>query len=197
MTDLNTDVTDDVTDVDTTDDEWVPPTRDEWEDILDKKRRADSEAASRKRWLRDLGYDPKTGQKLSSGSETDSDSVDRGGAAKPVQVDTAALETAVTTKTEAVFVALAEAGVGPRSLARVSRMIDKKSITIDEDGIEGLAEQVDALKAELPELFKRSRTAPVADVSAVGGGKKKAPVSTPQSMDWEEQIRARFNKGQL
>lgn len=171
MSDLNnTDVTDtDVTDVETTD-EWSPPTREEWEEVLDKKRRADSEAASRKRWLRDLGYDPKTGEKLPDGSVADVDT--QGGPevqtdpAKPVQVDTAAIEKAASDKTEAIFVALAEAGVAPKSLTRVSKLVDRNG---------DIASQVESLKEEFAELFKRPRTTNVADASAVGAGTKKAP----------------------
>lgn len=201
MSDLtNTDNTDDVTDVDTTDNEWAPPTKEEWDDLLARKSRADSEAASRKRWLRDLGYDPKTGQKVTDGSVADAGTQGAAQgqepAAKPVQVDAAAIETAVSSKIEAVYTALAEAGVGPKSLARVSKLVDKSSITIDEDGIEGLSNQVEALKSEFPELFKRARTTSVADASAVGAGKKVTPDAN-QSNDWQDKIRERFNKGRI
>lgn len=197
MSDLNN--TDIDTDVDTTDDEWVPPTRDEWEGILAKKRTADSEAASRKRWLRELGYDPKTGEKVAAAAVSGSDATDATGlnttSVQPTQVDTAAIETAVSSKIEAVYTALAEAGVGAKSLARVSRLVDKASITIDEDGVEGLSSQVEALKTEFPELFKRSRTnGAVADATAVGAGKKTAP-SASQERDWKDVMRERFNKG--
>jgi hypothetical protein len=171
MSDLNnTDVTDnDVTDVETTEDEWTPPTREEWEEVLEKKRRADSEAASRKRWLRDLGYDPKTGEKLPDGSqtaaETDDGPTDRQDSAKPAAVDTVAIEKAALAKGAGIVIALADAGVGPKSLDRVSKLIDVNG---------DIPAQVEALKEEFPEFFKRPRTS-VADASAVGAGTKKAP----------------------
>lgn len=59
---------DDVDDVDDSDeekDEWVPPTKEEFDRILAAKAKADSEAAARKRFLREAGFDPKTGKPIS------------------------------------------------------------------------------------------------------------------------------------
>ncbi len=47
---------------DKSEDDWTPPSREDWQKVLDAKKKADSEAAARKRWLRDAGFDPKTGQ---------------------------------------------------------------------------------------------------------------------------------------
>lgn len=177
---------DDVTDVETTEDEWVAPSRAEWEDLLDKKRRADSEAASRKRWLRDLGYDPKTGEKLPDGSETAPD-IKLGpdyqdDAEKPVQVDTTAIENAASAKAEAVFLALADAGVAPKSLGRFSKLIDRNG---------DIPAQVASLKEEFGELFtKRPRTT-VADASAVSGGRQKPPAADA-NLTFEQKLAKRM-----
>ncbi|WP_159064488.1 hypothetical protein [Streptomyces olivochromogenes] len=185
MTDLITtedNDNDDVTDVEATEDEWTPPTREEWEGVLAKKKTADSEAASRKRWLRDLGYDPKTGEKLTDVSETGSDAAAKEDvqtdAAKPAQVDTAAIEKAASAKATARVISLVEAGVDPKSLDLVDRLIDP-----DED----LTAQLETLKEKAPGLFKRPRTTNVADASAVGAGSKKTPTGTA-STDYREKL---------
>lgn len=75
--------TDDSTEKD--EDEWTPPSREDWQKVLDAKKKADSEAAQRKRWLRDNGFDPKTGQKVEKPSvklDDDDDDLDVTTAAK-------------------------------------------------------------------------------------------------------------------
>jgi len=52
---------DDDTD-DNDEDHWEPPTKEDWQKLMADKRKADSEAAQRKRWMRDNGLDPKTGK---------------------------------------------------------------------------------------------------------------------------------------
>ncbi|MGR4847907.1 phage scaffolding protein [Streptomyces sp. LARHCF252] len=177
--------------------QWTPPTREEWEALLDKKKTADAEAASRKRWLRDLGYDPKTGHKITdavvSDAEAEGEAEGQEPKAEPAQVDTASVATAET-KTAAIFIALAEAGVGAKSLARASKLIDKASISLGSDGISGLSEQIEALQEELPELFKRSRNTPVADASAVGAGKKQAPAAD-QTKGYAQRLAESILKG--
>ncbi|MFC8077518.1 phage scaffolding protein [Streptomyces sp. NPDC057307] len=159
-------------------DTWTAPTKEEWELVQSRLTAANGEAASRKRWLRDLGYDPKTGVKL-TGTEADETAE-----VQPAHVDADALVKSAEAKTAAIYIALAEAGVGPKSLARVSKMIDKGSLSIGESGIEGLTSQVDALKEELPELFKKSRVTHVPNANAVGAGDKQAPAEAPK--DWRQ-----------
>ena len=57
----------------------------------------------------------------------------------------------------------------------------------------GLAEQIESLKADYPELFKRPR-AKATDAAVVGGGKKPVATTTA-SRTWEDEVRERFNKG--
>ena len=61
--DDNSDDTDDKSD-----DDWTPPTREDFQKLLDAKKKADSEAAQRKRWMRDAGLDPKTGKAVAKPS---------------------------------------------------------------------------------------------------------------------------------
>lgn len=185
---------DDVTDVDddaATETDWTPPTKEEFEDLLAKHKRANGEAATRKRWLRDLGYDPKTGKKVGADSnETDTDDVDT---ARDRERQLAKIEQYAQDKADAITDALDEAGVSPKNRARVRKLLDKSAITFDEDGLDGLVDQLDELKADIPNLFKRVRALP-ADGSAIGTGQKAKPDAT-ESKTWQDDVRERFNKG--
>lgn len=59
---------DDDTDTTKSDDDWTPPSREDFQKLLDAKKKADSEAAQRKRWMRDAGLDPKTGKAVAKPS---------------------------------------------------------------------------------------------------------------------------------
>src|SRR5690606_15551094 len=62
--DNDDDETDD-TDDEGAKDSWTPPSKEEFDKILAAKAKADSEAAARKRFLREAGLDPKTGKPIS------------------------------------------------------------------------------------------------------------------------------------
>ena len=186
MDDTEYDDVNDVTDTEDDSDEWAPPTREDYERLVAESRKASAEAANRKRLLRDLGYD-KNGNKLTA--ETSSSDVTE--KPKPVQVDATQVERAVAKKVSAIYSGLAGAGVPATSLDRVARFIDSSAIHVDEDGIEGLAEQIDALKADYPELFKKTR-AKATDAAVVGGGNQSP---TKASTSWEDDVRTRFKQG--
>ncbi|MGW3421292.1 phage scaffolding protein [Streptomyces phaeochromogenes] len=186
-----TDETEDVTDDALENEEWAPPSKDEWERLVSEAKKANSESATRKRRLRELGYD-KNGNKVED-AETDKDSVtDNHG--KPTQkVDTKGVAQAAAKKTAAIYSGLAQAGVPAGQLDRLARIIDADSIDVDEDGIEGLAEQIDSLRSDYPELFKRQRQkAP--DANVVGAGKKTVSKSS-ESGSWEDEARRRIENG--
>lgn len=69
-------------------DDWTPPSKDEWEKLVADKRKADSESAQRKRLLREAGINPKDGSplkttpKLSAVSDDDDTSDEGNGPAK-------------------------------------------------------------------------------------------------------------------
>jgi hypothetical protein len=234
--DLVDDGDDDDDDVDEPDDsdedsgdKWVPPSKEEFDKILAAKAKADSEAAARKRFLREAGLDPKTGKPVSKpkvkfdlGLEDDDDADDDDDASvKPRKPDVSPNSTQLDPKkiqreldrqlerevarTEqrerdraltllvAVPEALEDAGFNPKNLKRALKLLDLDSVTVDSDGeIEGLNEQIDELKADFPEFFKRTRmkeaAREVADTKTVGGGKKTAPASE-ENLDFATRLR--------
>src|SRR5438094_560236 len=52
-------------------DDWTPPSRDEYERLVEGKKKADGEAAARRKYLRQHGIDPKTGNKINPDPEPD------------------------------------------------------------------------------------------------------------------------------
>lgn len=202
-------------------DEWVPPTKEEFERILAAKQKADSEAAARKRYLREAGLDPKTGKPISKPKlELDLDDEDDSEEeeAKPNKGESRAksnkaferqLEREIA-KTErrvrdeatilmaAVPDALNEAGWNGRNMARILRLLDLDEVHVDSDGeIDGLTEQIAELQEEFPEFFKRTRmkeaAKKVADTKTVGGGRKTAPAAET-NLNWTERLKAELYK---
>ncbi len=164
-----TDEIDDLTEDELETEDWAPPSKDDWERIVSEAKKANSEAAARKRMLRDLGYD-KNGNKV---DDADNDSEESGSATarKPTKVDTEAIARTASAKTAAVYSGLAQAGVPAGQLDRMARIINADSISVDEDRVDGLTEQIESLRSDYPELFKRQRQkAP--DANVVGAGKK-------------------------
>jgi hypothetical protein len=233
--DVDDDDDDDVDEHDDSDDvedKWVPPSKEEFEKILAAKSKADSEAAARKRFLREAGLDPKTGKPVSKpkvkfdlgldDDENDDDDDDlevdqRKGRKSDVSPNSTQLdpkkiqreldrqlerEVARTEQRErdraltllvAVPEALEDAGFNPKNLKRALKLLDLDSVSVDSDGeIEGLNEQIDELKADFPEFFKRTRmkdaAREVADTKTVGGGKKAAPASE-ENLDFATRLR--------
>lgn len=117
--------------------DWVPPTREEWE-ALQAKAKKSNEDAKRNRKLR---------TELQQQNESDTDKVAReateAAAAKykPVAIKAAA---------KAAFL---EQGANSARIDRLFRMLDLDSIEFDGEDITGLEEQVNELKADVPELF--------------------------------------------
>lgn len=72
--DADDDGDDDAGDADA--DAWTPPSREDYHKLVEAKKKADSEAAARKRFLRDAGFDPKTGQKVVKPSLINADDAD-------------------------------------------------------------------------------------------------------------------------
>lgn len=207
--------------------EWVPPTKEDFDKLLAAKQKADSEAAARKRFLREAGFDPKTGKplpknevKLDFGLGTDDEDTEEETAAKAAsaKADLAKqqrdlnrqLELAVA-KTEqnerrraqaliaAVPETLEEAGWNGKNIKRMMRLLDLDSVEVDSDGeVEGLREQVESLRGDFPEFFKRTRmreaAKEVADTKTVGGGAKKAPASE-ETLDFATRLKQQLYKG--
>jgi hypothetical protein len=206
--------------------EWVPPTKEDFDKLLAAKQKADSEAAARKRFLREAGFDPKTGKplpkneiKLDFGLGTDNDDEEETAAKVAAEKDDLAkrqrdlnrqLELAVA-KTEqnerrraaaliaAVPETLEEAGWNGKNIKRMMRLLDLDSVEVDSDGeVEGLREQVESLRGDFPEFFKRTRmreaAKEVADTKTVGGGAKKAPASE-ETLDFATRLKNQLYRG--
>lgn len=217
------DTDDDTDDADTTsDDDWTPPSRETWEKTLAAKQKADSEAAARKRYLRDAGIDPKTGQKIDKPSvkleDDDSTDTSKPDADQAKGFDREKFEAQFqrqldreVTKAERggrasayaliheVPSALEEAGWNGKNLPRMIKLLDLDALEIDQDGIDSdqLKAHVDDLKKDFPEFFKRQRMKDVAkdlpDTSAVGGGKKQAPASE-EELDWKARMKMQLTR---
>jgi len=129
------------TGTDTGTDDWKPPTKDEFEKVQRALAKANAEA-------KDWRTKHKT---LADQHSTDTEKAAREQAEaaerkfKPLAVRSAA---------KAAFLEAGLQGVTPERVAKLVRMLDLDSITVDDDGdVRGLDEQVKAVKADYPELF--------------------------------------------
>jgi hypothetical protein len=87
--------------------------------------------------------------------------------------------------------ALNTEGWNGKAMPRILKLLDLDSLEVDEDGVAGLDEQVQELKRDFPEFFKRTRmkeaAEKVADRKTAGGGaKKSSPAKTEGT--WAENI---------
>lgn len=208
---------------------WTPPTREDWDKLMSAKSKADSQAAQRKRFLRDNGFDPKTGEKLNTtpsvnldldDDEDDTDTSpskesvaqaerDRAKSKYEKQLNRALavesektaqrVRTEMTTLMTAIPEALQEAGWNGKNIKRMLKLMDLDAVEVDSDGdVEGLVDQIDELKKDFPEFFKRTRmreaVKTVADSSAVGAGTKQAPASE-EDQDWKTRLHRQLYGG--
>lgn len=70
--------------------------------------------------------------------------------------------------------ALRDAGVSPDRVARVAKMLDLDELDLDDEGLDGIDEAIDKLKADVPEFFtktRRRRSSVSGDGSDGDGGK--------------------------
>lgn len=197
---------------DSGDDDWTPPTREEWEKAQDDKRRSDSEAAARKRYLRKHGIDPKTGEKVGAASDDDDAQDDKGQKDVTSKADikratdraVAQAEARADQRMRGVVVGLYEelnkAGWNGRGLGRIVRLLDFDDIEIDEDGILGLDGQITELKSDFPEMFKRVRSN---TAGSGAGGKSGGTVDAADKQrgtdgkqaSWAEKVAAAARRG--
>lgn len=198
-------------------DKWVPPTREDYDKLLAAKSKADSEAAARKRFLRDANLDPKTGKPVEKpsfeleddGDETSAtDQKETSGfdklkfekqAQRTLEREVAKAERIARSTSYSLIAevpaALEDAGWNGKNLPRMIKLLDLDVVEVDADGVDvdTLAQQVTELKKDFPEFFKRTRmrdaAKEVADTEAVGGGKKEAPASVDEQ-DWKARMKA-------
>jgi hypothetical protein len=149
--------------------DWTPPTKDEWEELMAEKKKAVRESISRKKLLREHGIDPATGaRKNADGEEAglSREEFDR-------QVGEARAEAIARAKVliAAVPKALQEAGWNGTGYNTVMKVLDLDSLEIEDGHVDGLTDQIDALKADMPSLFKRTKV-DAAPRNVAGVGKK-------------------------
>lgn len=198
-------------------DDWTPPTREEWEASQAKLRTATGEAAARRKFLREHGIDPKTGQKIQPDPEPEpapaatKDPAPQGLSEADMKraVERAVTETQLKgvrqMRTFAVGFnkALSEAGWNGTRLDSLMRLLDLDDVDIDDGEITGLTEQLDTLKTEWPEFFKRVRSTAANPAGSSGQNgalavkvdtaDKKPPAPEPKS--WAEQVAAKVMRG--
>lgn len=206
---------------DETVDDWQPPTREEWEAQQAKLKTASGEAAARRKYLRAHGIDPKTGQKIQTDPdpEPDDETVSKDDTPRgPSQVEIRRQIEKATTEAElrgrrqtralvtGVNAALAESGWNGQRLGSLMKLLDLDEVDVDDDGeVTGLAEQLDEIKREWPEFFKRTRN-PANPSNGSGGsgqnGVSAAKVDTadkkppaPEPKDWVEKLARQATRG--
>ncbi len=201
-------------------DDWAPPSREEYEQLLAAKKRADGEAAARRKYLRQHGIDPKTGEKLQAdepeaidadpASSEQTQGLSQAEVRRQVEKAAAAAELRGMRKTRALVTgvnsALAEAGWNGTRLNAVMRLLDLDEVDVDDDGeISGLSEQIADIKTDFPELFKRTRS-PAATANGSGGsgqnGVQAAKVDAadkrppqPEPTDWAHVLAQKALRG--
>lgn len=203
-------------------DKWTPPTKEDYEKLLAGKQKADSEAAARKRYLRDAGFDPKTGKPIAKPSlisddddDDDDDSDQTDVKASPGfnkekfekqfqrQLDREVQKAERTGRTTAYSLihevpsALEEAGWNGKNLPRMIKLLDLDSVEIDSDGIDAdaLSDQVSELKKDFPEFFKRARMKEAAKEvadTATAGGGTKKAPASEEDQDWKSRLKAQI-----
>lgn len=199
-------------------DNWTPPSREEWEQHQASLKRASAEAANRRKWLKANGIDPKTGQKVEPDEPAPAPVApkpqDPAAPAAPGvseadmkrAVDKAVAETQLrAARQQRVFAVglneeLAKAGWNGTRLGSLMKLLDVDAVDIDDGEISGLAEQIEEIKAEWPELFKRQRANP--SKPGVGSGQNGTPAGNvdtgdkkpppPEPKGWAEQIAERL-----
>lgn len=167
----------DETEVDETEakeDDWKPPSREDWEKQQASAKAARKEAADRRKWLKEHGIDPHTGKKAKSDTESAKDDE----ATAKVAAGEAKARRALTA---AVRVALVGAGADRESADLLIGKVKFDDLDVEDDGtIDGLDDQLDELKTRYARLFEKDEPAPKRTKS-VGGTVRKENVKAEKT----------------
>lgn len=132
-------------------DEWTPPSREDYEKLLaDHTTReaslkaANAESAKRRLRIKELEQANEDAESRATRLASEAALSQY----KPVAVQALA---------KAAFL---EAGAPASKVARLSKLLDAAAVEIDGDNVSGLDDQIDSIKAEFPELFQATTTAP-------------------------------------
>lgn len=145
--------------------EWTPPTKDEWSKLQRQLKRANNQAVKYKQAAKE--------------KETTAPSDDEVEAAK------AEAEKAVEAKYKTRIVnseaasMLKDMGLKGKP-DRLLKLLDLDEIDVEDDGVEGLEEQLDALKADFPDLFEDKRK-PKSDKRLSADAAEKPPAKPVES----------------
>jgi hypothetical protein len=175
-------------------DDWTPPTREEFEELIKEKAKLTGEAASRRKWLKAAGYDPKTGQKLqpeepepAPAASDDAQPQGLSQAEMKKQVDRAVAEAKIegmrgAKKLVGAFnKALADAGWNGQRLELIMPLVDFDEVDLDDP--EDLAERIESVKKLFPEGFKRTRQLSTPANGGAGSGQNGAPAVKVDTAD--------------
>lgn len=136
---------DDAIDEDLDNDDWTPPTREEWEKDQADKKKAIAEATARKQMLRDNGIDLRTGKaRKSDSSKSSVEEDDEDSVYVPTERDKKVFN-------KEAILALKEAGVKGSKAKLLARDIDITEWLEDDDYLDS---RIDELKDEYPDLFE-------------------------------------------
>jgi len=194
---------------DTDADDWKPPSREEWEKLRRTAKTATAQAVQRKRLLREQGINPRTGRPFSAGeavealAQSDDRSEALAAAREDAQRDTRYRSALATAELKA---RLTGAGWVGNDLKLVRRLIDMDAIDVEvsDDGdvaIEGLDEQIERIRAEVPGWFRRRRTSAgrsgggddgATGAAEVDGGDTGRPAARRQK-SWKDALGSQFD----
>ena len=185
-------------------DGWAPPTREQWEEAERKQKRANREAARRRKEMDTLRaeIDALKAQKAGGSDADDADTRRVAAELKDAQDNlTAATKRETAAMKAAARQAIRSAGytgaADGRMMASLVGMVRIADLDVDDDGeIVGLDDQVEEIKAELPALFAqpepdkppKKQAPPRGDT-----GPKKAPPTT--ELTWQQKLEAQMKGG--
>lgn len=143
------------------DNEYTPPTRDEWVSTQDALKRANGEAKKWRLKARDL----EKGKTQDQDGDADAKAREAAEARyKPVVVKSAARA------------ALVEAGVAADRVGKLMRLIDMSEVDVDDEGeVLGLDDQIESIKTDYPELFSAGEARQSRRIPRVTGADRQSP----------------------
>jgi hypothetical protein len=180
-------------------DDWSPPTRDEWEGMQRALKASTAQATERRKWLKKLGVNPRTGRPAAGQEqgtlEEHDDDVDQ--TDEQDETDTEQSGTREQQLVDALKVSCLQTELVRRGWCgddeMVLRLVDLDRIELaEQDGkttVTGLVEQIDAVQTKIPAWFAagtgQRKTTPRRGGNVVDGGQRRAP-KAPRT--WREQL---------
>lgn len=198
-------------------DDWQPPSREEYEKLVEAKRKADAEAAARRKYLKAHGIDPKTGNKIEPDPEPEPEPEPTAGQPQGLsqaevkrQVDRAVAEAKIeglrgAKKLVSSFnKALSDAGWNGQRLELIMPLVDFEEVDLDDE--DDLKERIENVKKIFPEGFKRTRNLSTTANGGASSGQNgqpavkvdtaDKPAPKPEPKGWAETLAQRAVRGQ-